>query len=84
MDGRQPFDRGDDLDTGLAVLIAQNPQIGSGGQRKNRVFHRGHIVFWHRIEQVADEEIPLGLALWQHGCLHDSSALPMAPLCAVA
>ena len=42
---------------GVAIAIAQNPQIRPGRQRKDGMLHRRHVVFRQGIQDVAIEEI---------------------------
>ena len=53
----QPPDRRRHGDAHPVVGIVENAQIGTGGQREHRMFHRGHVVLGQRIKDVADEEI---------------------------
>ena len=65
VDRRQPLHRGRDLDAGAVVLVGQDPPVGPGREREDRVLHRSHVVFRDRIQHIADEEIRGRMALGQ-------------------
>jgi hypothetical protein len=69
IDRGQAPDAGRNLHYDIAVLVAQYPGVGLGGERENRTLHACHVVLGDRIEHVADEEIVIGMALGEEGGL---------------
>src|SRR6056297_178509 len=61
----QPVDRWFDVDGDTLVLVAARPRVRFGAEREDRTRHRAHVALGGRIEDVADEEIPLRMAVRQ-------------------
>ena len=68
MDRCQTIAAGDDLKRIAVMLIAQMPHILLCGQGKNGVLHTGHIVFRNGVQNVADEQIIVRVAIRQQRC----------------
>ena len=65
MDRGQPLDAWRDLDLHIVMGIAQDAPIGARRQRKNGMLHRYQVILGDGIENIAEEEIPLAVAIGQ-------------------
>src|SRR3546814_1184000 len=62
VDRRQPFDAGDDFELVAVMLVAEHAPIGLGRERENRMLHRGHVILGDGVENIANEQIGIGIA----------------------
>ena len=67
VDRRQPFDAGDDFELVAVMLVAEHAPIGLGRERENRMLHRGHVILGDSVENIANEQIGIGVANRQQG-----------------
>src|SRR3546814_17608051 len=49
------------------MLVAEHAPIGLGRERENRMLHRGHVILGDGVENIANEQIGIGIANWQQG-----------------
>lgn len=57
VDGCQPSGTGGDGNADIIVMVLADARIGLGRERKDRMLHRPHVIFWDRVRHIADEEI---------------------------
>ena len=74
VDGGQPLGGGMNLDDRVLLLVAQDAGFGLGGQREDRMRHRGDIRSRRHIEDIENEEIADRMALREQGGRHDLNA----------
>src|SRR3546814_4632421 len=49
------------------MLVAEHAPIGLGRERENRMLHRGHVILGDGVENIANEQIGIGIANRQQG-----------------
>ena len=65
VDGREAVSGRRDLDPVVAALVATRLHVRLGREREDRMLHRGHVALGGGVDDVADEEVPLGVAVGQ-------------------